>query len=582
MDWQLFVQLVAGVALVVAMTTILCRDPHHKVNRLGAALLGCGAWWCFWQLAWNVSDSAEGARWALRASSFGWIALGPLGLHTLMEASGRPHPRIRQALPALYLTVVPFSGIVWTTTWLHPEVVPMAWGWGYTLGPAWLFYFSLTVGCLLAGLKVAHDRWWNAPSWVERQQARWIGTGILLTISVTSLTDGILPFLGIQVPRLGTAAYAVFGIGLAALFARDGYTIFTPGNFAREIVENVGAGLALVELDGRLRTANGALAEMAGVPPDALVGCSVQELFGEALGDPPAEHHELECQLESMSGRAIPVSTTCSTLRNKRGHPIGLILAVHDLSEVVGLRQRVLLSGRMAAVGQLAAGIAHEINTPLAWVRSNLGRLQEHWQVVSGWARGETPVEDPEALLAEGEELIQESFEGVDRTAAIVRDVRELSHGGHGEQQLVDVNELLETIQRVAAAQLRHVRIERDYGEIPPIVCAPREIQQVFLNLLVNAADAVGDRGLVRIATRCFDDTLHVGFQDDGCGIAPDCLDRIFDPFFTTKPVGEGTGLGLPLSYEIVRRHGGEIQIASERDVGSCFTVVLPLEAKPG
>ena len=139
---------------------------------------------------------------------------------------------------------------------------------------------------------------------------------------------------------------------------------------------------------------------------------------------------------------------------------------------------------------------------------------------------------------------------------------------------------------RIASPQLRHrVRVERDDGELPVIECAPREIQQVFLNLLLNAIDATpegesGELPCITIETRADGRNVRVRFTDEGDGIADDCIDCIFDPFFTTKPAGKGTGLGLALSYEIVRRHDGDISVQSEVGAGTCFTVVLPRPAE--
>jgi signal transduction histidine kinase len=132
----------------------------------------------------------------------------------------------------------------------------------------------------------------------------------------------------------------------------------------------------------------------------------------------------------------------------------------------------------------------------------------------------------------------------------------------------------------MASPQLRErIRIERSYGAIQPVRGAPQELQQVFLNLVLNAAQAIGDAGTIRIATELDGDCVVVHVEDDGCGIAPEHLERIFDPFFTTKPVGEGSGLGLGIAHGIVRSHGGEIAVASREGGGSRFSVLLPIAA---
>ena len=141
-----------------------------------------------------------------------------------------------------------------------------------------------------------------------------------------------------------------------------------------------------------------------------------------------------------------------------------------------------------------------------------------------------------------------------------------------------DLNQLLEDVLHMAAAQLRgRARVERYYVELPAVRCVPQELKQVFLNLIVNAGQAIADGGTIRIATETRGGFVTVRVEDDGCGIAPENLERIFDPFFTTKRVGEGTGLGLGIAYHIVRSHGGEIRVDSELGRGSRFRVKLPV-----
>jgi signal transduction histidine kinase len=229
----------------------------------------------------------------------------------------------------------------------------------------------------------------------------------------------------------------------------------------------------------------------------------------------------------------------------------------------------------MAAVGELAAGIAHEINNPIAFVRSNLSQLRGHWKAL----RGSLDPQDAALrdLVGDGDALIEESLEGVDRAAEIVRGVRGFSHMGSGERVPANLNLLLDDVLHMVSSKLRgRATVECRYVDVPEIRCTPHELKQVFLNLLVNAAQAVQEGGRVQVATLRGRDHVAVVVEDDGCGIEPENLDRIFDPFFTTKPVGEGTGLGLGLAYQIVQSHGGAIHVRSEPGRGTRFLVKLP------
>jgi two-component system NtrC family sensor kinase len=237
----------------------------------------------------------------------------------------------------------------------------------------------------------------------------------------------------------------------------------------------------------------------------------------------------------------------------------------------------------MAGVGELAAGIAHEINNPIAFVRSNLSQLRGHWKTLRDELGSLDRTDALRELVLDGDALIEESLEGVDRAAAIVRAVRGFSHAGSAEREPMDLNPLLDEVIGMMSSRLRgRVTLECHYVELPRVRCAPQELKQVFLNLLVNAEQAVADGGRIRVATSVGRGSVSVLVEDDGCGIPPELQARVFDPFFTTKPVGVGTGLGLGIAYRIVKSHGGEIRLESEPGRGTRVRVRLPADDAAG
>ncbi len=406
------------------------------------------------------------------------------------------------------------------------------------------------------------------------------------------------PSWAIHTIRLGTSTFIVLGATIAWSLYRYGYALLVPAAYAAEIVHTMHEGLVMLRLDGRIRTSNEAMARLAGCSRRALCGASFQDLFSCDLHKALETEGGLECEIRPLAGASFPVSISTSILRNRQGEAAGAAVVVRDERELVNLRKRLLLSGRMAAVGQLAAGIAHEINNPVAYVRANLVMLRQHWDAFRELASdalslggrsgppGETKSDGRaklaagvDALYTEGQELIDESLEGVARTAAIVRGIREFSHAGSAVREPLDLNEIVSAAHRMAAPRLSAgIDVELDYGDLPPFLGSAREVQQVVLNLLINAADAVGESGLIRISTRKEGDFVRLAVSDDGSGIEQADLERIFDPFYTTKSVGEGTGLGLSISYEIVKRHGGEITVDSTPGIGTIFRVRLPIE----
>ncbi|MGC4395852.1 ATP-binding protein [Hydrogenophaga sp. T2] len=264
-------------------------------------------------------------------------------------------------------------------------------------------------------------------------------------------------------------------------------------------------------------------------------------------------------------------------------------------------QSQLVQAEKMASIGQLAAGVAHEINNPIGYVSSNLGTLQDYVQalleIVSAFeARLPVlPAADAAALrqlMAQHDHaylcedvvaLLRESGAGVQRVRQIVQDLKDFSHAGEQAWLWADLHKGLDSTLNIVHNETKYVAdVERRYGELPQVHCLASQLNQVFMNLLVNAAHATAgraSRGHIVITTGCLpDDEVFVEVADDGCGISPEHLGRIFDPFFTTKAIGKGTGLGLSVSYGIVHRHGGRIEVDSCPGGGTRFRVCLPVK----
>jgi signal transduction histidine kinase len=210
-------------------------------------------------------------------------------------------------------------------------------------------------------------------------------------------------------------------------------------------------------------------------------------------------------------------------------------------------------------------------------VRSNLGLLESHWKQLED-PSGLSP-DERQALAAEGRELLQEARGGVDRAGGIIRSVRRFTHTGQPARVPADVNELVEDALAMLRPQTRASGLVLEFhpGELPAVACTPQELRQVFLNLMTNAVDAVSGRGgRVSVSTRREGESVIVEVADDGCGMAPEVVERIFDPFFTTKEVGQGAGLGLTIAWHLIASHGGHVHVESSPGAGARFRVQLP------
>ena len=266
-------------------------------------------------------------------------------------------------------------------------------------------------------------------------------------------------------------------------------------------------------------------------------------------------------------------------------------------------QNQLLQSEKMASVGQLAAGVAHELNNPISFVSSNIGSLEIYlrdlFAIVDAYAATEASpqpccpqldqahalkrAKDFDFLRQDIVQLMAESKDGLSRVTRIVRDLKDFSHAGEAAMQWADLHQGLDSTLNVVRSELKQkCTVVKHYGELPAIWCEPFQLNQVFMNLLVNAAHAIPSQGEITLRTGRVGDQVFVSIADTGTGISAQHLDRIFEPFFTTKPVGKGTGLGLSLAYSIVQKHHGRIEVVSTPGQGSCFTVWLPLrpEAK--
>ncbi|HEY6897283.1 MAG TPA: ATP-binding protein [Rhodocyclaceae bacterium] len=254
----------------------------------------------------------------------------------------------------------------------------------------------------------------------------------------------------------------------------------------------------------------------------------------------------------------------------------------------------LLQSEKMASLGQLAAGVAHEINNPIGFVNSNLGSLESYLQGLAemigvyeqyqagltehhGAIDGARRKLDIDFIREDFPQLLRESKEGLNRVKKIVQDLKDFSHVGSAQWELADLHAGLESTLNIVNNEIKYkAQVVREYGKLPQIECLPGEINQVFMNLLVNAAHAIKDKGEIRVRSGAVDDDVWIEIADNGSGIAPENLPHIFDPFFTTKPVGTGTGLGLSLSYAIIKRHHGRIEVRSTLGEGTTFRIRLP------
>jgi PAS domain S-box-containing protein len=313
----------------------------------------------------------------------------------------------------------------------------------------------------------------------------------------------------------------------------------------------------------------------------------------------------IESQGRRKGGELFPLEISLSAIELPEG--IVFLGAIHDLTERRRMQAMIVQAEKLASLGLLSAGVAHEINNPLAYVPNNLAMLERDWHGLSGVleahaeARPALAAACPELagridrideeidlpyLRANLGRLLSSTRQGVRRISGIVESLRGFARLDQATVDRVDLQQTIAGSLELIRGELarHHITVEQQAGGVLPVVCAPAQINQVVLNLLVNAMQAIEStgRGAGRIAieTRSRGDEVVLEVSDDGCGIPAAILPRIFDPFFTTKPVGQGTGLGLAISHGIVADHGGRIEVESAPGRGSHFRVILPVGGK--
>ncbi len=260
-------------------------------------------------------------------------------------------------------------------------------------------------------------------------------------------------------------------------------------------------------------------------------------------------------------------------------------------------QSQVLQQEKMASIGQLAAGVAHEINNPIGFITSNLNSLGKYLVRMTDFIRlQKKALGSPEDLLAREEvlekertmkidfilndsmKIIEESLDGSERVQKIVQSLKSFSRNDDGKRVPADINDCIESAVNIVWNEIKYkATLRKELAELPQTLCYPNQLNQVFINFLINAVQAIEREGTISVRTWQENDSICASISDTGCGIPAEIVSRVFEPFFTTKEVGKGTGLGLSISYEVIKRHEGDIQVESTPGKGSTFTIRIPV-----
>lgn len=366
----------------------------------------------------------------------------------------------------------------------------------------------------------------------------------------------------------------------------------------------------MLDGQGRVKRCNRSTAKFTGLPEGRIIGLDWNK-FAQSAGMPALGPDERSAEFFHKDLERWLCCTYYHGGADGRGGS-GAVITIHDTTEsklaameiakayadLKVTEMQMIQQEKMASIGQLAAGVAHEINNPTGYVMSNLGTLGKYAERLVSFIASQAEAIDSlggageieriatlrrqlkiDYIIDDLPKLIGESVGGTERVKTIVQNLKVFSRQDQSTCKMTDLKDCIESTINIVWNELKYkVTLNREYGELPPLMCYPQQLNQVIMNLLVNAGHAIENRGEITVKTWLKDRAAHIAISDTGCGIPEEHRVRIFDPFFTTKEAGKGTGLGLSISFEIIKKHGGDITVESEVGKGTTFTVTLPLD----
>jgi two-component system NtrC family sensor kinase len=380
------------------------------------------------------------------------------------------------------------------------------------------------------------------------------------------------------------------------------------------VLETVQGALFVSDIEGNIVMMNASAVDLLGCKKQDLEGTFFVERLLSGSDEVPSDflnhrHDHIEIAISAHDGTSIPVLMSSNPMRDEVGKVDGFVSIAIDLRQRQALEMELRQSQKLRSIGELAAGIAHEINTPLQFVGDSAQFLEEAWDdigLILDSAEGlraavrdgidtqpalskldaAVEVADLEFLREEVPNSVQRTLEGVSQVAKLVGAMKVFSHRGRTDKAEANLNEAIENTLIVARNEYKYLaKLELDLGEIPLVYCAVGNINQVILNIVVNAAHAIeshrnGENGKIIVKTYTDDSSVTIAIEDNGGGIPNEIKDRIFDPFFTTKDVGRGTGQGLAIARNvIVDKHKGSLKLETTPGVGSKFIIKLPISS---
>jgi two-component system NtrC family sensor kinase len=609
---------------------IVKKNPHSRLNQCSAfILLAFGLWSYSIYYAHSPRFPLKLAMAMKNVAVLGWGSIGSFFLLLVVYFTSTKEKEVSKTKLFLILlpTVITAMG-QWTYGLFDDSVFSPQYGWISQWKRSFFLYFYFTYYpiYILLGLILLYRFTRKTQNTLKKKQAKVLIVITFLTLLVISINSVILPMMGSNLPKWGNVAGLVWCIGFIYIITRHQFLTLTPEMAANNIISTMSDFFILVDPQNKIIRTNQATLNCLGYTEQELIGqplslllCSkgVHQETTKKIEHRIPLHNKDAC-LRTKEKDQIPVLLSYSVLENDISEEIGSICIARDItqSRIMQIKQeqayeqlkiandQLIHSDKMVAIGQLAAGVAHEINNPAGFVIANLEVSHNYYKqilncyvgmknVLYRYAEHQADLKkildqhykkidkdyEIDFIMDDGFQLLKDIQEGALRVKEIVANLSNYANTNKDIVEDVDINLLMDKSINLAWNELKYkCEIVKSYGQIPMIPINPCQITQVFINLLVNAAQAIETKGKIFISTDAKDYFLNITIRDTGKGIPEEELDKILDPFFTTKAAGIGTGLGLSIVNSIIKIYNGKIDVESQVGAGTTFRIRLPLK----
>ncbi|MCD4779222.1 MAG: PAS domain S-box protein [Candidatus Omnitrophica bacterium] len=608
------------------MFYILYKNPNAPLNKACALLLSCYVAWSFAMIfVHNKYTPKESVYFFEKIASYGWCFFSIHLISFVLIFKGQ-----KQVLSSKYYFLFYFPPLLMlimhvSSNALTADYILKWYGWARVLkyNAFTLFFVMYTTAYTLAALYMLISHYKNVENHIIKKQTQMLIISLCLTFFSGFTTDVIFPLIlkYYEIPDIADVIFIIAFAIFIYIISRYKFLSVTQSFISEKILQTMSECFLLLNNTACIVNINQATQKLLGYEEQELLGAHISKIVKPVnrlstfysnikIRDILSE----EVFFKTKSHQEIIVSFSHSLLRDHEQKIAGIVCLGRDISkkkqaekqltktyeELKSTETRLKKSAKMAEIGQLAAGVAHEINNPTSFIISNLEVLRGYTtDILNAISRCD---DSPKIFFSDGTlesileeikeikiqqqmEYIYEDFEimlseienGAHRIKNIVLSLKNFSHPDTTDGQLVDINSEVKNTISLLQSELKYnceVIIELD--DVGSIHGNPRSIEQALLNIIINASQAIRKKGQIIIKTKSTSHNILIIISDTGKGIEPEDVDKIFDPFFTTKTLGDGTGLGLSITYGIIQKHGGSIDVTSELDKGTTFTITLP------